>query len=265
MDLSQLATNREMILLGTGTSVGVPVIGCDCEVCTSDDPRNQRTRTGVAVRTPLGNFLIDTPPELRLQLIREKVAMIEAAVFTHSHADHIFGLDDLRIFGMYRDRAVTLYCEETVEQQLRASFGYAFEPPYPNTHRGAVPRLEFRRIGTEPFELLELTIRPIRMWHGKLAVLGFRIGDVAFCTDVSDIPDESWPLLEGLDVLVIDALRDKPHPTHFNIEQGLQVVERLKPKQTYFTHISHSLDHQQTNARLPASVELAYDGLRIPF
>lgn len=265
MNQSQKSAIREIILLGTGTSVGVPMIGCECDVCTSNDPRNHRTRTGVAVRTPNGNFLIDTPPELRLQLIREHISMIEATIFTHSHADHIFGLDDLRIFGMYRDRAVTLYCEEIVEKQLRASFGYAFDPAYPNVHRGAVPKLEFDRIGTEPFQLLGLTIRPIRLWHGKLPVLGFRIGDVAFCTDVSHIPAESWPLLESLDVLVIDALRDKPHPTHFNIEQGLQVAERLKPKQTYFTHISHSLDHTQTNARLPDAVELAYDGLRIRF
>jgi phosphoribosyl 1,2-cyclic phosphate phosphodiesterase len=256
---------RELVLLGTGTSVGVPMIGCHCDVCTSHNPRNQRTRTGVAVAAPHGVFLIDTPPELRLQLLREKIDLVQAAIFTHSHADHIFGLDDLRIFGHYLDDPLPLYCEEPVETQLRTSFNYAFEPPSPHAHAGAVPRLRFERITTEPFELLGLTVRPIRLLHGKLPVLGFRINDVAFCTDVSAIPPESWPLLEGLDVLIIDALRYEPHPTHFSVQQGLEVAERVRPRRTYFTHISHALEHEATNARLPEGVELAYDGLRIPY
>jgi phosphoribosyl 1,2-cyclic phosphate phosphodiesterase len=254
-----------MILLGTGTSVGVPVIGCDCAVCTSPNPRNQRTRAGVFVAAPEGNFLIDTPPELRLQLVREKVRIVHAAIFTHSHADHIFGLDDLRIFGHYLDGPVDLYAEEAVERQLRTSFNYAFAPPFPNTHHFAVPNLSLSRIGLEPFGLRGVTVHPIRLWHGKLPILGFRINDVAYCTDVSGIPDETWPLLEGLDVLVIDALRDHPHPTHFSVSESLAVVERVRPRQTYFTHISHSLEHEATNARLPAGVELGYDGLRIPY
>ena len=187
---------RELILLGTGTSVGVPVIGCPCDICSSDDPKNHRTRTGVFVPAPDGNFLIDTPPELRLQLIRENVSIVQSVIYTHSHADHIFGLDDLRICGHRMDAPVLLHCEEPVERQLRTSFNYAFSPPSPNAHHFATPRLEFRRIGVDPFELLGLTIRPIRLIHGKLPLLGFRINDVAFCTDVSYIPEESWPLLE---------------------------------------------------------------------
>jgi phosphoribosyl 1,2-cyclic phosphate phosphodiesterase len=256
---------RELILLGTGTSVGVPVIGCGCKVCRSDNPRNHRTRTGVLVRAPEGNFVIDTPPELRIQLIREKIDLVHAAVFTHGHADHIFGLDDLRIFGYRLDRSIALYCEEPVETQLRMSFSYAFATPDPDAHHFSIPRLQFERIGTEPFELLGLKVQPIRMMHGKLPVLGFRVGDVAFCTDVSAIPDESWPLLEGLDVLVIDALRDEPHPTHFSLGQAVEVVERVKPKRAYFTHVSHLLDYDITNKRLPEHVELSYDGLRIPY
>ncbi len=243
----------------------MPVIGCDCAVCTSTNPRNRRTRTGALVRAEEGNFLIDTPPELRIQLLREQIDLIQAAVFTHAHADHIHGLDDLRIFGHRLDRAVPLYCEETVEGQLRAAFHYAFSPPSPNAHAFAVPRLRFERIGLEPFGLLGVVVRPIRLLHGKLPVLGFRLGDVAFCTDVSRIPDESWPLLEGLDVLVVDALRERPHPTHFSVDESLEVVERVKPRQTYFTHIAHQLDHDATNARLPRGVELAYDGLKIRF
>jgi phosphoribosyl 1,2-cyclic phosphate phosphodiesterase len=255
----------ELILLGTGTSVGVPVIGCRCPVCTSTNPKNNRTRTGVLVKAPEGNFLIDTPPELRLQLLREKVDLVHAAVFTHSHADHIFGLDDLRIFGYRLNRDIGLYCEEPVERQLRAAFSYAFDPPDPDAHHFAVPKLAFVRITTEPFELLGLRVRPIRMMHGKLPLLGFRINDVAYCTDVSAIPEPSWPLLEGLDTLVLDALRDQPHPTHFSVGQALEVIGRLKPRRAYFTHVSHSLEYEATNARLPAGVELSYDGQRIEY
>jgi phosphoribosyl 1,2-cyclic phosphate phosphodiesterase len=240
------------------------MVGCDCAVCTSTNLRNHRTRTGVAVQTPRGTFVIDTPPELRLQLVRERVRLVEAALFTHAHADHIFGLDDLRTSGWKLSRPIPLYCEEAVERQLRLSFGYAFEIPPQDLHPGAIPKLEFVRIGLQPFEVLGQRVQPIRLWHGKLPILGFRINDIAFCTDVSRIPDESWPLLEGLDVLVLDALQDKPHPTHFGIPQSLEVVERLKPRRTYFTHISHRLDYDDTNARLPANVELAYDGLRLP-
>lgn len=254
----------QMVLLGTGTSNGVPMIGCHCEVCRSSNPKNMRTRTGVWVQAPAGSFLIDTPPELRLQLVRENIDIAHAVVFTHGHADHLFGLDDLRIFGYYLKKAIPLYCERAVEQRIRASFDYAFSDPYPNNHFGATPQLEIHTIGEGPFELLGLAIRPIRLWHGQLPVLGFRINDVAFCTDVSRIPDESWPLLEGLDTLVLDALRDRPHPTHFNVDQALEVVKRVQPRRTFFTHISHALEHDATNARLPAGVELAYDGLRIP-
>jgi phosphoribosyl 1,2-cyclic phosphate phosphodiesterase len=257
--------SREMILLGTGTSHGVPIVGCHCPICLSGHPRNQRTRSGVAVRAPEGTFLIDTSPELRIQLLREKIEMVHAVIYTHSHADHIFGLDDLRLFGYRLERPVPLYCEEIVEQQIRAAFSYAFAAPDPDLHPGAVPKLELRRIGLEPFELLGLTIRPLRLLHGKLPVLGYRFGNVAFCTDVSEIPEETYPLLEGLDVLIVDALRDKPHATHFGIPQALAVVERVRPRRTYLTHVSHHLDYEITNARLPQGVELAYDGLQIAY
>lgn len=258
-------SNRELILLGTGTSHGVPVIGCHCPVCESTDPHNNRTRTGVAVRSTGGTFLIDTSPELRVQLLREKIELAEAVIYTHSHADHLFGLDDLRLFGYRLDRSIPLYCEEIVEKQIRAAFSYAFDSNISDLHHGAVPLLELHRIGLEPFEVLGQRVQPIRLMHGRLPVLGFRFADVAFCTDVSLIPDESWSLLEGLDTLVIDALRDEPHATHFGIPQALAAVERLKPKRTYLTHVSHHLDYRSTNARLPAGVELSYDGLRIPY
>jgi phosphoribosyl 1,2-cyclic phosphate phosphodiesterase len=257
--------NPELIITGCGTSVGVPVIGCDCETCLSTNPKNQRLRTGVVVKAPEGNFVIDTGPELRLQLVRERIPVVHAAVYTHNHADHIFGLDDLRICGHRLDQPIPLYCEGLVEHTIRQSFHYAFtEESALNTHKYALPRLGFERIGEEPFRLLGLLLRPIRLLHGTLPVLGFRINDVAFCTDVSEIPESSWPMLEGLDVLILDSLREKPHPTHFCLSQSLAVVERLKPRQAYFTHLSCSLEYEKTNAMLPPHVALAYDGLKIP-
>jgi phosphoribosyl 1,2-cyclic phosphate phosphodiesterase len=255
----------ELILLGTGTSHGVPIIGCHCDVCQSTNPRNNRTRTGVAVRAPEGMFLIDTPPELRIQLLREKIDLIHAVVYTHSHADHLFGLDDLRLFGYRLRHAVPLYCEEIVERQIRSAYSYAFAEPDPDLHHGALPQLEMRRLGVEPFPLLGMIVQPIRLLHGKLPVLGFRLGNVAFCTDVSFIPDESWPLLENLDVLIVDALREEGHATHFGIREALNAIDRARPKRAFLTHVSHHLEYEATNARLPEHVELAYDGLRIPF
>lgn len=259
-----MSTARELIIMGCGGSVGVPAIGCETPVCLSDHPRNQRTRTGVFVPAPDGNFVIDTSPELRIQLIRERVKMVHAALFTHSHADHIFGLDDLRICGFRLGHALPLYCEEVVEQQIRQSFNYAFQPAA-NPHYHSVPKFTFERIEQDPFEILGQSILPIRLIHGQLPILGFRINDFAFCTDASAIPEESWSRLEGLDVLVLGALRDKPHPTHFNIEQAITVVERLRPRQTFFTHLSTEVDYEETNRRLPAHIRLAYDGLKIPF
>ena len=264
METTDVETRPEMILLGTGTSNGVPMIGCHCEVCESPNPKNHRTRSGVLIKGTAGNFLIDTSPELRLQLVRERIDAVRAAVFTHPHADHLFGLDDLRIFSYYQQEIIPLYCEAETESRIRKSFDYAFNDPAEARHFGAVPQFSIRPIGVEPFELLGFWVRPIRLWHGQMPVLGYRINNVAFCTDVSRIPDDSWPLLEGLDVLVLDALREKPHATHFSVSQALEVVARVEPRQTYFTHISHALEYAATNARLPDGVALAYDGLRIP-
>jgi phosphoribosyl 1,2-cyclic phosphate phosphodiesterase len=252
-----------LTLLGTGTSMGVPMIGCRCPVCISTNPRNQRTRTGVYVSAPEGPFLIDTSPELRLQLVREQIDMVHAVVYTHAHADHILGLDDLRIFGYKLKRPIPLYCEPVVEEHLRRTFSYAFVPVEERNHQHSTPDLVFQTIGTDPFDVLGLTLTPLRLIHGKLPVLGYRIHDVAFCTDVSFIPEETWPKLEGLKVLILDALWDEPHPTHFSIAQALEVIERVRPERAYLTHCSHRLDYEKTNARLPAGVELAYDGLRI--
>jgi phosphoribosyl 1,2-cyclic phosphate phosphodiesterase len=258
------ASEYSITLMGTGTSVGVPIIGCECDVCLSDNPRNQRMRTSVLVRAPEGNFVIDTPPELRLQLVRERVKLVRGALFTHGHADHIYGLDDLRIFGHRLKRDIPLWCEPAVEEHLRKAFYYCFEEADAELHKFALPRLSFRSIDEADFPILGLRIRPIRLLHGKLPILGYRIGDVAFCTDVSEIPEASMMQLEELDVLVIDGLREEPHPTHFSVSQSLEVIERVRPRRAFLTHVSHSLEYEATNARLPEHVELAYDGLTIP-
>jgi phosphoribosyl 1,2-cyclic phosphate phosphodiesterase len=254
----------QFILLGTGTSVGVPSIGCPCDVCTSTDSRDKRTRCAALVGLPQGNLLIDTPPDLRQQLLRERVGLVHAVLFTHEHADHLFGLDDLRLFPFYLDAPVPLYCEPKVEARIRHSFDYAFSDHEP-THQGAVPQLEFRSIGLSPFELLGASITPLRLSHGpRFDVLGFRIGNLAYCTDTNGIPPESMARLEGLDVLILDALRVRPHITHFSLEEAIEVARQLKPRRTIFTHISHDLGYERTNVLLPAGMELGYDGMRVP-
>jgi phosphoribosyl 1,2-cyclic phosphate phosphodiesterase len=253
-----------MILLGTGTSVGVPAIGCGCAVCTNTNPRNQRTRCAAVLGLERGNLLIDTPPDLRLQLLRERIGIIHAVIYTHDHVDHLYGLDDLRLFPFYLNGPMPLYCEPFVEHRIRRAFDYAFSDHEP-THVGAAPHLELHSIDTEPFTVLGERIVPIRLLHGpRFRVLGFRIGNIAYCTDTNEIPAESWPLLEGLDVLILDALRNRPHATHFSLDEAIETAQKVRPRRTLFTHISHELEYEATNAALPPSMELAYDGQRIP-
>ena len=253
-----------MVLLGTGTSVGVPAIGCDCAVCTSDNPRDRRTRCSVILGLPEGNLLIDTPPDLREQLLREQIGIVHAVVYTHEHADHIYGLDDLRLMQFYLGGPVPLYCEPKVEQRIRRSFDYAFASAE-HLHSGAVPKLELRPIGLEPFEVLGAPVVPLRLGHGPgCDVLGFRFGNVAYCTDTNSIPAASMQALRGLDVLILDCLRREPHTTHFGLDEALAVAAELAPRRTLLTHISHGFDHSAINAELPPGVELAYDGLAVP-
>ena len=254
----------EMVIMGTGTSIGVPVVGCRCSVCLSDNPRNRRMRSGVLIRAPHGEMIIDAGPELRMQLVRERATLIRAAIFTHSHADHIMGIDDLRIFGFQLDDSVPLYCEEVVEQQIRQTFSYAFSDPSTHAHKYAAPRLRFERITEgQDFSLLGLNVRTIRLKHGELPILGFRIGNVAFCTDVSTIPADSREQLKNLDVLVLNTLRHKPHPTHLHLDAALNLIRQLQPRHAYLTHMSHELDYDELLKELPANVAPAYDGLRI--
>lgn len=256
---------RTFTFLGTGTSVGVPMLGCDCEVCRSDNPRNQRYRCAVLIGTPEGNLLIDTPPELRLQLLREKVGLVHAVLYTHYHADHLFGLDDVRPFPRFLGGPMPLYCEAEVEEKILAAFSYAFGAEAERLSGAAIPKLTIRRITSEPFEVLGERVVPIPLIHAQFKVFGFRIADVAYCTDVSFIPETSWPLLRGLRVLILDALRPRPHPAHLGLDQALEVIARVRPERAYLTHMGHELEYEATSRILPRGVELAYDGLKFEF
>lgn len=266
--LSRLPVSRnlkgQLVFLGTGTSVGVPAIGCGCDTCTSADPRNNRSRCSLALGLQYGNLLIDTAPDLRTQLLRESIGIVHAVLYTHEHADHIFGLDDLRLMQFYLGGPVPLYCEMQVEQRIRKSFDYAFRDAS-SLHRGAVPQLVFNNIGLDPFTVLGTEVIPIRLSHGpNCKVLGFRIGNVAYCTDTNAIPPESMDRLQDLDVLILDCLRREPHSTHFSLKEAIAVVEALAPRRSLFTHISHDLEHAEVSATLPTGVELAYDGMVVP-
>jgi len=257
-------TPATVVFLGTGTSVGVPALGCECDVCRSDNPRNNRTRCAIAVQLPSETILVDTPPDLRTQLLRERIPLVHSVLFTHEHADHLFGLDDLRLFPFRLGAPMPLYCDAKVEARIRKSFDYAFKDRSP-THPGATPRLEFVRIDpASPFGVLGVTVTPIPMKHGPhFDVLGFRIGNFAYCTDTNFIPESSIDLLSGLDTFVVGALRRRPHPTHFNIDEAVSVAKRIGPRQTFLTHVGHDLDHDRTNESLPDGIDLAYDGLRV--
>src|SRR5262245_36877318 len=228
---------RRFTFLGTGTSVGIPMLGCSCDVCQSTNPKNNRYRCSVLIATPAGRILIDTPPEVRLQLLREKVPFVHAVLFTHYHADHLFGLDDVRPFPKHLGGPLPLYCNAETEEKIRQSFAYAFREGAEKLPPGWLPQLTFARVDGEAFRVLDQTVVPIALEHSHFHVLGFRIGDVAYCTDVSRIPRESWPKLEGLRVLVLDALRPQPHPAHFSLDEALGVIARLRPEQAYLTHI----------------------------
>lgn len=234
------------------------MIACDCPVCRSTDRRDQRTRPSILVRVGETRLLVDTSPELRLQCLTNDIRRVDAVLFTHHHIDHVAGLDDLRRFNWVQEQVLPCYGQAATLDRLRAMFAYVFDgdEDYPS----AKPRLELHEI-TGPFDTDGVSVTPIPLLHGKMPVLGFRVGNFAYCTDVSEIPDGSWPLLEGLDVLILDALRRRPHPTHFNLDQAVDHARRIGARRTYFTHIAHELPHEETNRTLPPGMALSHDGL----
>lgn len=250
----------ELTFLGSGTSAGIPMIGCDCAVCTSTDPRDKRTRASVVIRYGKTTVLVDATPELRLQCVANKIDWVDAVVLTHAHADHVMGMDDLRRFNAIRNGPLEVWMDESTSTAIQGAFSYCFRA---QTEVGVFrPQLIEQRI-SGPFAVGEQVWTPIPIFHGSATILGFRIGNLAYCTDASGIPDPSWALLEGLDTLVIDALQERKHPTHFTIAEALAVVERVRPRRTLFTHMSHNVLHARTAAELPGGVELAFDGMTV--
>ncbi len=258
-------------VLGSGTSFGVPAIGCGCDVCRSVDPRDRRTRPSILIEvgsepvasafaSRVRSILVDTSTDLRMQALTQDVRRVDAILFTHTHADHVFGLDDVRRFNQMQGGSISCYASADTLTSLRRMFQYIFEPP--KQVGGGLPQLSLFRIGGT-FSLGGVEIVPVPLMHGMMPVLGFRIGSFAYLTDCNAIPDASWELLRGVETIILDALRHKPHSTHFSLSEATAVVARLGASRAYFTHISHDLGHAATCASLPGGVELAYDGLVI--
>jgi phosphoribosyl 1,2-cyclic phosphate phosphodiesterase len=259
-----------LTFLGSGTSMGVPTLGCDCAVCASavaanGNPKNRRTRPSVLVQYAERNVLIDTGPDFHAQAIREGLTGVDAALYTHGHADHILGLDDLRPLTFRHTRPVPLYADESTAATIERVFEYTFRDVnrYPTSARVILHRLPDSPGAS--VDLFGARFMRVPVLHGRDTITGYRFGSAAYLTDLSGIPDDSLPLLEGLDVLILDALRRQPHPTHSSLDNSIALVEKLKPKRAFFTHMSHDLDHDATNAILPPHIRLAYDGLQLTF
>lgn len=251
-----------LTVLGSGTSMGVPTVGCDCAVCHSTDPRDRRTRPSIMVEYAGATILIDTTPDFREQAIREQICKIDAVLYTHAHADHVLGLDDLRPLSFrHKPNKLPLYARKEAADFLRNMFRYIFEADY---KFGGLAQVELRLIDG-PIELFGARFEPVTVIHGESEIFGFRFGSAAYLTDHSTIPEPSFACLQQLDVLFLDALRHKPHPTHSTVENSLRIVDRLKPKRAFFTHICHDLPHAATNAALPPNVQLSYDGMKLEF
>jgi phosphoribosyl 1,2-cyclic phosphate phosphodiesterase len=248
-------------VLGSGTSTGVPMIGCNCRTCTSTDSRDKRLRVSVLIDTEDKRILIDTSADFRQQMLTHKVAKIDAILYTHHHYDHIAGFDDLRAFQFLHKRAPMCYAREDTFDAIKRTFAYAFGEALQSG--GGLPQVPFTIFDDDSFVAAGITVTPIPAYHGHLQMVGFRVGDFAYLTDISKIPDESRERLHDLDVLILDGLRYQEHPTHLSINEAVQEVQKIKPKRTYLTHMNHDILHSQAEAKLPDDIRLAYDGLVI--
>jgi len=247
----------KITLLGTGTSQGVPVIACRCEVCLSSNPKDNRLRSSVMIEVDNINLVIDTGPDFRQQMLREKVEKVDAILFTHHHKDHVAGMDDVRAFNHKWKKDMQLYCTKATQQALKREFPYVFsEVKYPG-----IPKVKINIIKNKPFKIQDTTVTPIEAQHYMMPVLGFRIKNFVYLTDVSAISELEKEKMKGADLIILDALRKKPHISHFNLEQALALLEELKPKQALLIHISHYMGlNDEVNKELPSHINLAYDG-----
>lgn len=253
-----LADNHlQVTVLGSGTSSGVPVITCKCPVCSSENPRNHRLRSSIVLRGEGRTILVDCGSDFRQQALAYDIDKMDVVLLTHAHSDHISGIDELRLYNWTQKKVIPIYGSPRTLKDLRRRFDYIFNPEQTG---GGIPQVELVEVAG-PFEILGVPVIPLEVMHGNLPVLGFRFGDFAYITDASEVPDKTVEQLAGVRYLILNALRHRPHPTHLNIEQAVEIVQRIAPERAWFTHITHDLDHDATNAQLPKGIELAYDGL----
>ncbi len=250
----------EVLFLGTGTSHGIPVIGCGCPTCLSTNDKNKRLRSSVLFSVGDKKILIDTSIDFRQQALRYKIDRVDAILFTHHHVDHIFGLDDTRVFNKMHKKKIPCYGAKPTIKQLKHVYSYIFD--YPDIP-GGIPMLEFVKLDSKPFEVEGIQVVPIEIMHGRMPINAYRIGDIVYATDCSHIPERSMKKFRNAEVLILDSLRIRKHPTHFNLEEALEAASRIGAKQTYFTHMSHEIEHETVSRSLPPNVALAYDGLKI--
>ncbi|WP_255991123.1 MBL fold metallo-hydrolase [Chitinolyticbacter albus] len=250
----------EVLLLGVGSSGGSPALGCSCPTCTSPDPRNHRTRASAVIRSEGKTLLIDTGPDLRSQALRANLLHVDAVLYTHPHADHIHGIDDLRAWCWLQKAALPVYGNTLTIEHIKSRFTYTLLQPNEYWDKPVLTPIE---VDVEPFAAAGVRVQPIPLLHGRWPILGFRIGNVAYLTDVSEIPESSYALLQGLDVLILDCLREVPHPTHFGVAQSLAAAERIAATRTVLIHMTHELEYHALSARLPAGIEVGYDGMCI--
>ena len=249
----------QITFLGTGTSHGVPVIACDCEVCQSDNPKNKRMRTSIHIKSKEYNVLIDTPPEMRLELINNNIKRVDSVLMTHSHADHIMGFDDIRALNWFQQKEMPVYADKKTLKNIKRVFPYIFSEENPG---GGVPQVILKEIKKELI-FKDLKVKAVPIYHGDNKILGYRINNFAYLTDCSKVPEHSFELLNGVEYAAVDALRFEKHPTHMSVDEAVQLINDLNLKHGYLTHISHRLDHDKLNEYLPEHVSPAYDGLSI--
>lgn len=250
-----------ILFLGTGTSTGVPSLCCPCDVCRSDDPRNKRLRASALIQNNGSNVLIDTSTDLRQQCLTHNITQIDGVLYTHHHADHVHGIDELRCFNFYNKTAIPCYGNDLTLTTIQKNFSYIFNGEKPMG--GGVPKLDMITLDGQPFSLGGVQITPVQITHGNITILGYKINNAAYVTDCSGLPDPAKEILSGLDVLVLNALGFEPHPTHFCLDQALAAIAELQPKRAILTHINHKFDHEKVSRDLPENVELAYDGLTV--
>ena len=250
----------DISFLGTGTSSGVPMIGCNCEVCSSADPKDNRLRSSIMVSSADTTLVVDTTPDFRYQMLRTKTGHVDAILFTHPHKDHIAGLDDIRAFNFFSRQPMQLYANSLTEEALRREYYYAFaENRYPG-----VPEIQLNQVDDKPFQVRDLLVIPIEVWHLKMPVLGFRFGNFTYITDANRLDEDAKAKVRGSEVMVVNALRKEKHISHFNLEEAIALVQELEVPRAYFTHISHQLGlHADVEASLPSGIHLAYDGLTL--